>query len=57
MLIQFSDKLPKSKSNSAKLSSFALIPRGASKNTAQLNAKMSVEVTEILLHILNDELV
>lgn len=57
MLVQFSDELSQTENNTAKLRSFALTLRGASKNAVQLDARMAAEVTEILRRVVNDELV
>ena len=56
MLIQFTDELSQTENNSAKLRSFALTLRGASKNAVQLDARMAAEVTEILRRVVTNEL-
>ncbi|MFB2938239.1 hypothetical protein ACE1B6_23575 [Aerosakkonemataceae cyanobacterium BLCC-F154] len=57
MLIQFTDELSQTENNSAKLRSFALTLRGASKNAVKLDARIAAEVTEILRRVVNDEFV
>ncbi|WP_218616963.1 hypothetical protein [[Phormidium ambiguum] IAM M-71] len=57
MLIQFGDKLFQSENNSAKLRSFALTLRGASKNAVKLDARMAAEVTEIFRRLVTNELI